>query len=138
MDYRDKVIEKLSTLIKVLDTENKLTAQQYDEFSKAMDEYDNGDIGDLQYDGYINYFLYTEEDKQYLVHFNNNVDEDYFYTQVAKAIAFSDLAGTSVDQIVYRGYEKEYVGWQPHMLYEFCDVGSGKIEYSRCFPEWDH
>lgn len=138
MNYRDNVIEKLSTLIKVLDTENKLTAQQYDEFSKAMDEYDRCGIGEFDHEGHINYFLYTQDGGQYAYHFDDDVDENEFYTKVAKAIAFSDLSDTSIFEIVYNGHKKRYVGWQPNMLYEFKDEETGRLEWSQYFPEWDH
>jgi hypothetical protein len=32
----------------------------------------------------------------------------------------------------------EYLGWQPDMLFEFCDKETREIVYSANFPMWDH
>ena len=41
-------------------------------------------------------------------------------------------------QIMCGGRLLEYLGWQPDMLFEFCDKETREIVYSANFPMWDH
>lgn len=52
--------------------------------------------------------------------------------------AWADCDDTyRIDEIVCDGRELYYVGWQPHMLFEFVSE-DGSLVYSAEFPEWDH
>ena len=57
----------------------------------------------------------------------------------AQHYAWSDCDDTyAIEMIMCAGIKLEYVGWQPCMLYEFREVESGEIVFSREYPQWDH
>lgn len=56
----------------------------------------------------------------------------------AKAICFSDCSDEEVNYICVGGREVRYCGWRPGMVYEFYDVKTRDIIWSRSFPHWDH
>ena len=59
--------------------------------------------------------------------------------EASQFYAFDDLDDTYyVDSIWCDGKELEYLGWQPNMLFEFCDKETREIVYSASFPMWDH
>ena len=63
---------------------------------------------------------------------------DLCYT-AAQHYAWRDCDDTySIDEIICSGRSLEYLGWQPDMLFEFCDKETREIVYSANFPQWDH
>ena len=52
-------------------------------------------------------------------------------------IAFSDCTDIEVLEIVHEGKRYEYSGWEPGMVFTFCDE-SGEDVWQRDFPSWDH
>lgn len=57
----------------------------------------------------------------------------------AQHYAWRDCDDTySIVEIVCGGRPLEYLGWQPDMLFEFCDKETREIVYSANFPQWDH
>lgn len=60
-----------------------------------------------------------------------------FFTDVSKRIAFDDCSGETVHKIFYKGKEVEYVGWRPHMVFEYKDL-DGNVVWNGKFEHWDH
>jgi hypothetical protein len=57
----------------------------------------------------------------------------------AQHYAWRDCDDTySIVEIMCGGRPLEYLGWQPDMLFEFCDKETREIVYSANFPMWDH
>lgn len=53
--------------------------------------------------------------------------------------AWADCDDTyEIVEIMCGGRPLEYLGWQPDMLFEFCDKETREIVYSANFPQWDH
>lgn len=72
-----------------------------------------------------------------IVGFNSNDSEDKFFTAVAKAICFEDCEPTNVLEIYWHGERVWYAGWEPGMLFRFCNMEKKTVWEGR-FPEWDH
>lgn len=56
----------------------------------------------------------------------------------AKCLAFNDLTDERLCFVCVEGRELRYTGWQPGMVYEFEDVDTREIVWSRSFEHWDH
>lgn len=69
--------------------------------------------------------------------YTNNVDKDLFFTEVSNLLCFDDCTGVSVKEIVWHGKNVFYDGWRRGMYFGFSDE-SGKCEWGRSFPQWDH
>ena len=96
---------------------------------------------DIEYSVTDNFIVFDSPNGYYTKFFedsavNNNVANEIFL-YAARAICFDDCCDDRVEAIYVGGRKVEYMGWQPGMLYEFCD-DRGRIVWSRRFPEWDH
>lgn len=84
----------------------------------------------------VNFLVYQDCEGELHDTFYDSADDCLFVA--AKIICFGDCTDEKVDMIVVDDREVEYAGWQPGMLFEFYDVKTGEIVWSRSFPSWDH
>lgn len=94
-------------------------------------------LGPKEHDNYHTYFSFCE-DGQERHHFfpDDPLDTDTMLTMVSHIIAHGDANHTTITDIVAQGHELRYAGWKPNMLFEYIDVASGEICWSRHFPQW--
>ena len=82
-----------------------------------------------------NYINYTLDGEKFTIE-KENANQIFF--EAAKLICFADCNGAHIDKIVCDGKEYEYVGWQPAMVFEFCDALTKEVVWSHQFLFWDH
>lgn len=79
------------------------------------------------------------ENREIKRHFFEAGDVGMLCYEAAQHYAWRDCDDTySIAEIVCGGRPLEYLGWQPDMLFEFCDKETREIVYSANFPQWDH
>lgn len=83
--------------------------------------------------------FYTYRDKNGVVHMvaDDGINEDKFFTNISRRIAFDDCTDEEVLSIFWRGQEVEYAGWKPMMLFDYLDA-DGNVFWSGSFENWDH
>lgn len=86
----------------------------------------------------VRYQLRTGANDEWETYFSCFDTLDGLLDFVSELYAFNDCCDSDVRIIKADGHYLQYVGWQPGMLYEYKDCTTGKIVYSRSFPNWDH
>ena len=152
-DYKDETIEKLCTILNILEDFDCLLGEEENKYHAAMDEYqkmraaeetDFNAFGPYSHKGFASYIAYSilndkgERELNYVHYADDPLSSDRQLRDAAKMICFSDWSHEIVKDIVIQGYKVEYVGWQSDMLFEFRDQESGEIIWSKSFPQWEH
>lgn len=60
------------------------------------------------------------------------------FRNASQIICFADCSEMVIDQIVVNNTPVEYVGWQPNMLFEYCNIETGEIVWSNSYLNWEH
>ena len=88
-----------------------------------------------------NFYVYRDNETnpdEFLIRsfYSNEVDK--MFDEICRTIAFADLTGYDVDEIVVNGRRVRYVGWQPdmHITLRYCD--NDEIAWDAYYPELDH
>ena len=89
-----------------------------------------------------NYFVYRDTElnpHEYLVKSFYSSEINQMIYQVCRTIAFDDITGIEVDEIVVNGRQVRYKGWLPemHMVFYYED-NPEEIAWDAYYPEWDH
>lgn len=86
----------------------------------------------------IEYSLDCDEngETERFLHFFDTANQMFYFT--SKLYAFDDFYEVRVHVILMDGRECKYIGWQPGMVYEYCDCETGEIVFSADYPEWNH
>ena len=143
-DYLRTTIADLANLINYLDVNGCLTQEDRDEYARIMRYYEHEgevELGAIEIDGHHSFIEWMEDGDETSTFrfYSDSPDEaDNILYDASHVICFADCSNARVRRIVIQGYEVEYVGWHPGMLYEFRDVESGKIIWSQSFPNWNH
>ena len=80
----------------------------------------------------------VSDDYDYVIVCNDDISLNELLTHASYLIEFSDCGDYEVKEVLWHGREYKYMGWQHGMLYEWYDVETKEIVFSRTFPEWDH
>lgn len=152
-DYKNETIEKLCAILNCLEDCGCLLGEEKDEYHAVMNEYqrmqvvertDFNTFGSYSHEGFASYIAYSilndegVRELNYVHYADDPHSADRQLRDAAEMICFSDCSDEIVEAIVIQGYKINYVGWQPGMLFEFCDQESGEIVWSERFPQWDH
>lgn len=138
-DYKDITIEKLCELINYLDDQGALLDEEKENYEKIMLVYRKQGFGPIERDGYHTFIEYTENGVDEVLFFDDDFGADHACYNAAKIICYGDCNGAELKRLVCRGYELEYVGWQPNMLFEFRQKGThDEACWSEYYPEWEH
>lgn len=147
MGYKDTTIEQLCNLINCLEDNGVLTPDESIAYRDIMSDYLSHKSKELQESqtlipdmrrSSIVYHEAGEEEESVIEFLGDEAEPGYVLHRASNMICFDDCTDIRVDKIVVLGREVEYVGWQPGMLYEFRDVESGEIVFSRYYEQWDH
>lgn len=94
-------------------------------------------LGPKEHDNHHTYFSFSEDGQVHYRHFPDDpLDTDTMLTMVSHIIAHGDANRMVIKDIVAQGHELRYAGWQSNMLFEYIDVASGEVCWSRHFPQW--
>ena len=86
----------------------------------------------------ISYYVIEDEDGIVrVVGYHSDDSADKFFTDVSRTLAFDDCTNETVLDIIWKGEEVHYAGWQPGMIYEFHN-SQNEIIWSGSFSNWDH
>lgn len=88
--------------------------------------------------GFDNYIVIRDENDRLCCYVFKRTETYHLFRCVSEAICFSDCTLLEVEEIVFNGKHVEYVGWQPNMLFEYCDIETGEIVWSNSYPNWEH
>ena len=148
MNYKDKTIAKLCTMINYLDACGCMTEDDVKLYREIIANYTaekttEETLDKCLPDGYAHYsncyILRNIEDGEVVIKGYDNDKSEIMMRDVSKQICFSDCDDTyEVIKIVYQGREVEYNGWQPGMVMSYDYAGTDDEAWSGCFPEYDH
>jgi hypothetical protein len=148
MNYKDKTIAKLCTMINHLDACGCMTEDDVKLYCEIIADYTaekatEETLDKCLPDGYAYYsncyILRSCEDGEIIVKSYNKEKSSEMMRDVSKQICFSDCDDTyEVIKIVYHGREVEYNGWQPGMLMSYNFAGTDDLAWQCRFPAWDH
>ena len=97
------------------------------------------ELGAIECNGYHTFVKYEQEGESGIDFYSDSPeDADKVLYDVSYMICFADCCDISVNRIVIQGYEVEYAGWQPDMLFEYIDKETGESIWSRHFSRWNH
>lgn len=82
-------------------------------------------------------YLYRDAEGIVMSVFYPHIDTDKFFCEISRRIAFDDCTNEEILNIIWKGKEVQYVGWQPGMKYEYKDL-DGNTVWVGDFPYWDH
>lgn len=82
-------------------------------------------------------YLYRDHEGIVMSVFYPHIDTDKFFCEISKRIAFSDCSDEEILNIIWKGKEIEYAGWQPDMRFEYKDLDGNTVWVGQ-FENWDH
>lgn len=148
MNYKDKTIAKLCTMINYLDACGCMTEDDVKLYREIIADYTaekatEETLDKCFPDGYAYYsncyILRSREDGEIIVKSYDKEKSEVMMCDVSKQICFSDCDDTyEVIKIVYHGREVEYNGWQPGMVMSYDFARTGDLAWEESFPQWDH
>ena len=148
MNYKDKTIAKLCTMINYLDACGGMTEDDVKLYREIIANYTaekaaEETLDKVLPDGYAHYsncyILRNIEDSEIVIKGYDNDKSEVMMRDVSEHICFSDCDDTwEVIKIVYQGREVEYNGWRPGMVMSYSYKATGDLAWEKSFPHWEH